>query len=403
MGRQKLPTGQHGSISTTEVAAVRGHDGQLVQKKYVVAKTRLGVAAGPSRLVEARGATAGAARRALQAKLATLRAELEQNPTEPSGPTMAELVEKWWAMKTAGRLAENTRLAYRDVIDRLILPKLGETPVRDVRADVLASWLHEERQIRRVQAEHARTLLNQMLNAAVAWQWRDSNPVRDVKPLSNEQPETDPRGDEERWLGSADLEALREGLHGMRQRSFVPDMVELMLGLGLRISEAIALRAGDIEWEHPDGVLVHVRRAVITPAYGQPFLQAHTKSGPDGARAVFAAAFVVEILRRLASAAASEGFLLVNRDGGMVSARSARTSLRMVRERVGLLRVTAHTFRRTAGRAAADEGGVAAATALLGHASEATTEEFYLPKMRKAPADARAALQALAPSQTPTD
>ncbi|MFA0848521.1 hypothetical protein ABRP24_001280 [Curtobacterium sp. WHRI 8282] len=42
-------------------------------------------------------------------------------------------------MKSAGRLAENTRLAYRDVIDRLILPKLGETPMRDVRADVLAS------------------------------------------------------------------------------------------------------------------------------------------------------------------------------------------------------------------------------------------------------------------------
>lgn len=403
MGRQKLPVGQHGEISTTEVAAVRGNDGQLVRKKYVVAKTRLGVATGPSRLIEARGATAGAAKRALQAKLATLTAGLEQERPEPTGPTMAELVEKWWAMKSAGYLAENTRLAYRDVIVRLILPKLGETPVKDVRADVLASWLLEERKVRRVQAEHARTLLNQMFNAAVAWRWCTTNPVRDVKPLSNEQPATDPRSDEERWLGSADLEALREGLRAMRQRSFVPEMVELMLGLGLRISEVIALQADDIDWEHPDGVLVKVHRAVVTPAYGRPFLQAHTKSGADGARGVFAAPFVVDILRGLASAAAPEGFLLVNRDGGMVSARSARTSLRTVRKRVGLLRVTAHTFRRTAGRAAADEGGVAAATALLGHASEATTEEFYLPKVRKAPADARTALQTLAPSETPAD
>lgn len=93
----------------------------------------------------------------------------------------------------------------------------------------------------------------------------------------------------------------------------------------------------------------------------------------------------------------------MSRDGGMVSARSARTSLRTVREREGLLRVTPHTFRRTAGRAAADEGGVTAATALLGHASEATATESYLPKASKAPADARVALQTLAPTQTPTD
>lgn len=403
MGRQKLPAGQHGKISTTEVAAVRGDDGRLERRKYVVAKTRVGVAKGPSKPIEAWGATAGAARRALQTKLATLKAELEQEATGPGDPTMAELVEKWWAMKSAGRLAENTRLAYRDVIDRLILPKLGETPVRDVRADVLASWLFEERQIRRVQAEHARTLLNQMLGAAVAWEWRTSNPVSGLKPLSNEQRKADPRDDDERWLGSSDLELLREGLRGMRQRSYIPAMVELMLGLGLRISEAIALQARDIEWEHPDGVLVHIRRAVITPAYGRPFLQAHTKSGPDGARAVFAPPFVVEILGNLASAAGPDGFLLVSRDGGMVSARSARTSLRTVRERVGLLRVTPHTFRRTAGRAAADQGGVAAATALLGHANEATATESYLPKARRAPADARAALQTLAPTEAPTD
>jgi hypothetical protein len=89
MGRQKLPAGQHGEIRTTEVAAARGNDGQLLRRKYVVAKTRLGVAKGPSKQIEARGATAGAARRALQTKLATLKAELEQEPTGPSGPTVA--------------------------------------------------------------------------------------------------------------------------------------------------------------------------------------------------------------------------------------------------------------------------------------------------------------------------
>lgn len=67
-----------------------------------------------------------------------------------------------------------------------------------------------------MQAEHARTLLNQMLGAAVAWEWRTSNPVSGLKPLSNEHPKADPRDDDERWLGSADLALLRKGLRGMR-------------------------------------------------------------------------------------------------------------------------------------------------------------------------------------------
>jgi len=89
-----------------------------------------------------------------------------------------------------------------------------------------------------------------------------------------------------------------------------------MLDLGLRISEAIALQARDIEWERPDGVLVHIRRAVITPAHSQQFLQAHTKSGPDGPALCSHRPSSSTILRNLASAAPPEGFLLVNVTAG---------------------------------------------------------------------------------------
>lgn len=105
----------------------------------------------------------------------------------------------------------------------------------------------------------------------------------------------------------------------------------------------------------------------------------------------------VEVLTELSGRTGSvDGPVLVNRDGGWVSASNLASSLRdALKPHEHLRWVTPHSFCRTVGTVVRDGLGIEAAQAQLPHSQLSTTEQHYAQRRTTGP-DARAVLDGFA-------
>ncbi|MCH6469850.1 site-specific integrase [Sinomonas terrae] len=166
-----------------------------------------------------------------------------------------------------------------------------------------------------------------------------------------------------------------------------------MLGLGVRIGEALALRWRDVDLNEG---LVHVRGTLVdqaaykledgTPISSEFFRQDWRNSGKDKDELILEApSFVLDVLtrRRLQSPLLNPiEAVFVTRTGTWQRPSNIRRQFRMAKEEAGL-RVdpdwaTPHKLRTTALTAVANAVDAQAAALLAGHSSPRTTELFYL-------------------------
>lgn len=153
---------------------------------------------------------------------------------------------------------------------------------------------------------------------------------------------------------------------------WLPDMVRVLAGTGLRIGECVALKWKDYD---PAQRTLHVHATAIIMR-GSPVLQDKTKTGAE--RVVHLPSWCADALdaRALRFNAKLDDYIFQNRYGGMISLGIPTRRLHeMLPERFGW--VTPHTFRRTVATTLERELGIEAAQAQLGHASVSTTQ-FYV-------------------------
>jgi integrase len=358
VSRPPLSVGTYGSISITAYGT--GYRARTLYRDYD----------GVTRRVERHGRTKGAAERALRLALRDrvhVGAEAEITPDTK----IAGLAETWFAEISTQDRSPGTLRAYRDRLDRQIIPAFGNLRVRELTTGVV------DRHLRAVRDKHGaslaklcRTVLSGMAGLATRHDALEHNPVRDAGRISPGKPKRVPRA-----LSVTETRELRAWLSNddkARERD-LPDLVDMLLATGLRVGEALAvtwdavnLSAGTVEVR---GTVIRVkgRGLMIKPA---PKTRA-------GFRTLLLPSWAVEMLR-LRPPGRLDQTVFCSVLGGPRDRDNVIGDLRNALNAAGFEWVTSHTFRRTVATLM-DQSGLSARAAAdqLGHSHPSLKQDVY--------------------------
>ncbi|WP_208268252.1 site-specific integrase [Actinomadura nitritigenes] len=303
----------------------------------------------------------------------------------------------WWVEVTdSGDLTEQTKEIY-DRGKARILKALGGLLMREI--DVPTC----DRFVKAVRANHgpsaaktSKSVLSLMLGMAVRHGALDTNPVREVAKISTTRrarPRALTAADEAAMLAKVAADERARELDAI-------DLVEFLDGTGMRIGEALGVRAEVIDLEA--GVL-EVNATVARLKGLGTLLQLRPKS-EAGWRVIALPGHVVELCRRrmamswahpdrLVKVITADGetsdrpagdvaLLFPGLFGGVRNPSNANRDIKEVLAQVDADRfgwVTSHTFRRTVATRLDDAGLSARAIAdHLGHAKPSMTQDVYM-------------------------
>lgn len=390
MGREALEPGRWGNISSTELKTGKWS-----------ARTWYRDFAGLYHRPQARGSSETKARRALEDKLHQMRdAGFVSGSTgiEPGTP-MSDVFDQWVREKRAeGQVASQSLNTYVSTLDRELRPALGALRVREVTPVAVnrvlmalsAAGKHDT-------ARQTRNVLSQIMMMCVRYGAAPFNPVRDAVTVRK------PRRGAVHTLNVDEIVRLRAAVRrwearppatrGKRSITLLPQIVDTMIGTGLRIGECLALRQSDLDLDAEvptltvTGTVVRVEET--TPegtVKGRLSRQPKPKSDTSR-RTITLPDFVVTALREAIGLGLDGGpdkLVFPSTEATPRSPGRVREQLRQAREGTGIT-VTPHDFRRTIATQVANQTTIGNATALLGHADEGTTVRHYVDRTHIAP------------------
>lgn len=399
--RHRLRPGEMGDpwivdIKDPETGEVTGHQ----------ARVRVRDRDGVVRQVSAQARTKGAARRALDRRLG-----LRSDPGAVGvlrGMTVRELGDYWIARREqesavpeagqgrGGPVAPQTIGAYRSALDNLIVPALGGLRLPEATVGILDQTLADIERRGRSTAQ-ARTVLSQMFALAVRHDAIASNPMRDVSRPRRGHRQVEALTVEEARAVLAHARAYCRGRslradglpRGGKPRS--PDLAELvvlLLGTGLRIGEALAIRWADVDLTG-DRPLLHVSGTLIEPRKG--YVESlHRQEIPKGRerRTLVLPAAVVDMVgdrRKRAQWRRLQDPVFASSRGTWLWPNNMRTRMRTAFAGTAFSDLEPHTLRRTVGTLLTHEAGVDVARDVLGHSDPSVTFQHYTGPRKVAP------------------
>lgn len=402
MVRPTQPPGTYGKVTVTRA------------RTGYVATTRFRELTGSYRRVTANGETATAAKNRLKEKIAAglpPRAE-----GDLSGQTKLRALAEVWLEEIEQRQehAPQTIGVYRDIVNRIILPGIGDLRLGELTVGTLDRFLKGEAARGYSRGRHARVVLAQVLDLAVRHDALPRNPVRSTAPLRRSRSQI-------RSLSMEELTEIRRLLREHRKEPGLPgpppdgqlaQVFEVMLGTSARLGEALAIRRGDVDLdaEQPavtiTGTIVYVRGTGL-------LRQSHPKHSKYW-RTVTVPSFTAEALReRLASTGelTPEQTVFHTKQGTPLSPANVRRLWRSIRdanvamlpEGVDLAEVVPHTLRKTVATTLDEVAGTDLAAELLGHSSTAVTRAHYVQPRKQVDPRTAEILESLRPRSEPDD
>ncbi|GAA1221105.1 tyrosine-type recombinase/integrase [Prauserella alba] len=376
MGRPSLEVGTYGAIRFLE------------RKAGYIARTLFRDYDGRTKPVERSGKTKGQAERNLK------RALKERAGAEGDGVTsesrLREVAELWMSDVqreiAAGRKSPGTGNTYQSILDRYVLPGLGELRVREATVARIDRFLGAlTSSVGVPTAKTARSVVSGLMGYAARHDATDLNPVRDTRPLG-EGRKGGPRAltmeERQRWLAllEADEKAVRWDL---------PDLCRFMMATGVRIGEALALYWEDVDFER---ATVEIRYTVQR-IKGEGLVRRSTKTAA-GERLLRVPTWAVDMLReRYAGVQCDVQPVFPAVNDGLRDPSNTNRVLREARGSDEFSWVTSHVFRKTAATILDDAGLSARMIAdQLGHAQPSMTQDVYLGRKLVNP-EAAAALE----------
>lgn len=150
---------------------------------------------------------------------------------------LKEFFGTWWRLYAEQHLAPRTRELYVDLRDRLLIPRLGELHLRRITPEAVQRLQVDLRNtgVGDEMVRKALVLLQSVMERAVEWGYVQTNPVKPVKK---------PRQGRKRAVRPLPPEIVEAIRAQLRQRDAA--LVSVMAYAGLRPSEALALRWGDV-------------------------------------------------------------------------------------------------------------------------------------------------------------
>lgn len=369
-GRPRTRIGTYGVINVRvegrkHVAStrVRDQDGKL----------RRVVATGPSKT----GATA------------LLKEKILERPRFGSGSgldstsSFVALSDMWLDDLEKRVVAVGTRDRYRDILRLHVRPAFENFKLNEITTSRVESFLKTQYAASYSRAKNARTLLNLIFEYAMRHDAMVRNPVSGTSPLV--RPKGTPQA-----LTLAQIAAIRvaakswrsaPGLPGPRPDGQVRDIIEVLLGTGMRPGEVLALRPCDVFDQLERGMVVQVTGTVVQPKGRKAFRQDRPKT-PGSVRTVPVPDFAAAVLRSRLRGVADEPerTIFANRSGGVLSPPNVRRTFREFLRLAGLedSGISLRWYRRTVATVVARGMSSGDAATFLGHSSSAITEGHYI-------------------------
>lgn len=293
---------------------------------------------------------------------------------EPDTLTVAELLERWLAVK-ADDVRPQTLRNYELFITKHILPTLGAVPVQRLTTiqvqDAYMAWRAAGVAAHRVRACH--TVLNQAMAFAVRMRLLAHNPCTDAEPPSYRPKE------KAVWT----REQLADFL-GVAGDDDLSPLWHVLALTGMRIGEVLGLRWVDIDLER---AVVTVRQTAIRRHQGVTAIQPETKTRA-GRRSIKLPEIVVEMLRdhrvrwlerKLAAGTWGDADLVFcTATGAAIHADKIRYRFASLCRAANVPNITVHGVRHThATHLLAAGVPVKVVSGRLGHATGAITMDLY--------------------------
>lgn len=328
---------------------------------------------GKTRPVERHGKTKAAAERNLKKALAERKGPAGDSLTPDT--RFKEAVALWFgkfqALADAGKRSPGSVDTYRSIMDRHVLPGLGELRIREMTVARIDAFLGALwRSVSVDTAKTARSVISGALRIAVRDKALDTNPVRETDRLEAGRKKS-PRALtlEERLLW---LEMLESDPKAVRRD--LPDLSRFMMATGVRIGEALAVYWDDIDFEAGtvavDYTVIRVKEVGL--------VRKSTKT-EAGERTLPLPRWALDMLkRRRTSTHYPNGPVFPSSVGGLRDPSNTRRDLRKARGGEEFAWVTSHVFRKTAATIL-DEAGLSARLAadMLGHSRPSMTQDVY--------------------------
>jgi len=373
MARPQIQPGQHGAVSFSQL-----EDGR------VRARTRMRRLDGVLKPVEAVGKSKAEASRKLNARLVSLVTETDPGAIAEAPAAFAEIATKWLVeVETKVRaeaLARTTQAEYARIVRAALIPRFGDLTIDRLDARKVFDWYQQRTVNKPVAARSERVVLSQIMDLAQRLQLIERNPVLGVK--------TERRKAKPVWAPSTDdLGALIEAIEvynndpdrpGPKPSSHLLDVLTVMAGTGLRISEALGLRWEEDVFLDAEQPYIVVDGAV--KAKGGPVRRESRTKSVASKRQIAIPAFVVAVLMRCMTEARQGAKLVFETRTGRPQAMSTLyRALRRVRDEAGLPdHYVPHAMRRSVGTLAARAIGIEGTAKVLGHASIDVTQGAYV-------------------------
>jgi integrase len=360
MGRPALSLGCHGSFRTypegnqfRSRCKVRDYDGVIREVQRV-------------------GRSKAAAEKALSEALRD-RSRIDAAADITPDTRIAAVAEVWFTDFSRQDRSPTTVAAYRDRLDKHVVPALGNVRVRELTVGLV------DRHLRAVEARHGaalakqtKTVLGQVVALAVRHDALAQNPVRDTSPIST-KPKSPPRALTAQQ--AAQLMALLT-YDDQAVRRDLPVLVATMLATGLRLGEACGLL-----WRSVDLEVASLEvEATVVRIKGQGLLRKSTKT-TAGHRTLRLPRWAVDMLRERAviNAAAPDTPVFSSPLGNLRDASNTAADLRDAFEAAGFAWATSHVLRKTTA-SVLDAAGLTAREIAdqLGHARPSITMDRYM-------------------------
>jgi len=265
--------------------------------------------------------------------------------------TVGELANLFLAEHVDSKRKASTATLYRDILNRIVVPKLGKSIARNVKhADVAA--LHHGLQSTPYQANRTVAVLSKMFSCAEARELvpKDSNPCRHIEKYREHA--------RERFLTSEEInrlaDAIQDAEQGSRSLPSTIAAIRLLLFTGARRNEILTLK-----WQYVD----FERSMLFLP------------DSKTGRKPIHLNALAVALLGELPRVAGNDYVLPGRKEGGSIT--ELKTSWRAIRSKAGLDGVRLHDIRHTFASIAAGAGAsLHMIGKLLGHRNPATTQRY---------------------------
>lgn len=390
-----MEVGKHGNIATSS------------NGKLVTARARVRFFDGKVRQVSAGGTSERAATVALRRKIKKQLLN-DSSPITARTP-VREVAEMWHQDKKNAGLAYRTIERQRDILDRFVLKRIGHMPVGEATTGRLDRLVKDiEQSTGAGTAKIVKSTLNGIFGLATRYDAISHNPVLGVETPRTGRARVRALSPEEyrqvREIVAAycrpltiqerRLRAVSKHVHGAGGANKSPvilDVLDFLIGTGVRPSEALA-----VTWDRVflDGPVPYVQidRTVIRRKGEGLVIQEATKTR-DVRLLALPSSVAVMLQRKIDPKGAQRGPVFTSTRGTLIDPSNVRKQLREALEGTPFAWVTQKTLRKSVATALAFDAGSQFAAAQLGHTSDQVTRQFYIERSRS-PHDARSSLEA---------